>query len=522
MQIFQGNILTCDGNDTVVQFLVEKDGKIKYVGNNLPRQYEGQPCRNLEGGALLPAFSDTHIHLSSHALLAHSLDLREAGSLEEIGDLIGKYLCQNPGKFILGFGASPHTITEQRLITRRDLDSFSRKRAIMIVKYDGHACIINSAMIYMLPNAIQQLPGFDREKGLLTREAFLQATSHITRQVSLKELGPQVLETVNEMADKGLGLVHTAEGVGFPLDMDVRIIRLLSRGLISGFQIRIFFQTMNLAKIQKLGLQRVGGCFATALDGCLGSVDAALQKPYSHDSSWRGILFYTDREVKEFVKNANRAGLHVQLHAIGDQAFDQAISAFAQAQEDCPWEEHRHSIIHACLPTPWGLEKAAELGLTFVVQPAFLHWPLEPQEYLEKILGDRIHNYLPLQTMIKQGIHVTGSSDAPCTFPDPLQGIAAACNHFIPGESLSVAQALRLFTCNGPWLSCDETERGSLEKGKNADLIILNKNPLGLPPTSLHSLQVEETILEGQVFTPEKSSWPRLLIRSLFNRNARF
>jgi len=501
---------------------VERDGNIEYVGNNLPQQYKGQPRRNLEGRALLPAFSDTHIHLSSHALLAHSLDIREAGSLEEIGSLIGDYLRQNPGQFVLGFGASPHNVAEQRLITRQDLDSFSLDRALMIVKYDGHACIINSAMINMLPPAIRKLPGFDREKGLLTREAFLQATSHITRQVSLRKLGPQILEAVNKMADKGLGLVHTAEGVGFPLDMDIRVIRLLSRGLTSGFQIRIFFQTMNLNRAKKFRLPRVGGCFATALDGCLGSVDAALQKPYSHDSRWRGILFYTDREVREFVKKANREGLHVQLHAIGDEAFNQAISAFARAREDCPWEDHRHSIIHACLPTPWGLEQAAQLGLTFVVQPAFLNWPLEPREYLEKILGDRIHNYLPLQTMIKQGIRLTGSSDAPCTFPDPLQGISAACNHFLPGESLSITQALRLFTCNGAWLSCDETERGSLERGKIADLIILNKNPLDLSPSSLNSLQVEETILGGQVFTPEKSSWPRLLLNSLLNRNAHF
>ena len=99
-----------------------------------------------------------------------------------------------------------------------------------------------------------------------------------------------------------------------------------------------------------------------------------------------GILFYTQERVNEFAIEANRAGLQIEVHAIGDRAFNQAVDAIEQALLDKPRENYRHTIIHACIPTKEGLEKVAKYNIGIDFQPVFLEWPLEHLEYLEDIL----------------------------------------------------------------------------------------------------------------------------------------
>ncbi|MDP2838526.1 MAG: amidohydrolase family protein, partial [Syntrophales bacterium] len=274
----------------------------------------------------------------------------------------------------------------------------------------------------------------------------------------------------------------------------------------SGFQTRLFFQTMNLDKIRKRKLPRVGGCFATALDGCFGSEDAALRQPYANHPQNRGILFHSDEEVIPFAKRANREGLQIEMHAIGDAAFDQAVMAIEAALKDFPRQDHRHGIIHACLPTEEGLQKCAELGIQIPLQPAFLMWDLEPLSFLETILEDRAGLISPLRKMTDMGIVLSGGSDAPCTLPDPIVGIHAACNHYVPEQSLTIPEALKLFTYNAAWTTFDEKERGSLDTGKIADMVILNRNPLTMKPTELLGLKVENLLLKGEPYRKGQNS----------------
>ena len=352
-------------------------------------------------------------------------------------------------------------------------------------------------MIAMLPDKLKTLRGWHEDTGEMNQEAFFAATDFITKKVSLPRTLRNMLRAVDDLAEKGIGMMHTASGVGFPLDLDVTLETILGKGLDSGFQTRLFFQTMNLDKIQKRKLPRVGGCFATALDGCFGSEDASLREPYANDPQNRGILFHSDEEVIRFAKRANREGLQIEMHAIGDAAFDQAVMAIEAALKDFPRQDHRHGIIHACLPTEEGLQKCADLGIQIPLQPAFLMWDLEPLEFLETILGNRARLISPLRKMTDIGIVLSGGSDAPCTLPDPIAGIHAACNHYVPEQSLTIPEALKLFTYNAAWTTFDEKERGSLETGKMADMVILNRNPLTTKPNELLGLKVEQLLLRG-------------------------
>jgi predicted amidohydrolase YtcJ len=313
-------------------------------------------------------------------------------------------------------------------------------------------------------------------------------------------------------------MIHTASGVGFPKDLDVDMERWIGKSAESGFQIRLFFQTMDVEKVLKRKLPRIGGCFATALDGCFGTMDAALNAPYSDNPYSTGILYYPDETVISFCKKANRLGLQIELHAIGDAAFDQATRALKAALDDFPREGHRHGIIHACLPTREGMRICAEYGIHIPLQTSFINWKQEPEQYLRDLLGEREEKLNPLRDFMKAGISFSAGSDAPCTSPDPMQWIHNACNHPVPGQSLTVAEALRMCTWHGCRASFDEKERGSLEAGKRADMAILSENPHNVPLEELNQVRVQRLLLAGKPYEKQRQSIPMLLLKGIFGK----
>ena len=499
MQIFHGTVVTCDEKSSVYRYLVEDKGKIVYVGNDLPHFYANSPLVELGSKALLPAFGDGHIHFSNWSLFNSTFDVRSATSITEIGEIIQEYArSDSKARVLFGFGHSRHTLDEKRLITRAELDEILADRPLYLVCYDGHSAVGNSKAIALMPSEIRAQRGFDSESGQLHHEAFYKATDYISGTFRVTTLVKYILAGADTLAEHGVGLVHTVEGVGFPKDMDVDLMRFAGRG--SQIQFRVYFQTLEVEKALKRNLPRIGGCFACALDGCFGSKDAALLEAYSDDPANQGILFYSDDEVIDFTRKANRAGLQIQLHCIGDAAVVQAVQALEAALLDFPRENHRHTLIHACLiPEPL-LEKIAQLGIGITLQPGFLISPLEPEEYLTRILGKRASQGSPFRKMADLGIHLSGGSDGPVTFPNPIEGIYGACNHLDPAQSLSIAEALRLYTYNIAWTSFDEKQRGSLETGKIADMIILNQNPLQTAPEQLRALKVEKLYTAGKEY----------------------
>lgn len=520
MRVYEGHIVTCDARDTVARFLAEDRGRIEFVGDEPPAELAGAERIALGERALLPAFADTHIHFSSYALFSGGLDVRAARNFDELAATLRDYLARHDDKIVIGFGASRHSVVEKRLVSREELDAIEPKRPLFIVKYDGHACIVSSSLLAMLPPAIQELRGFHADTGELNQEACFAAIDFVTSRFPVTRLLRSMVRGFDRLAARGIGMMHAVEGVGFPRDLDVDLMRLVARGQSSGFQTRVFFQTLDPQKVLRRKLPRIGGCFATALDGCFGSEDAALLAPYSNDAGNRGVQFYSDAKLFEFAKKANRAGLQIEVHAIGDAAFEQAVRMLVAALADFPREDHRHTIIHACLPTEQGLDACARHKIGIALQPAFLDWPLEPLPYLESILGDRAQKISPLRDMLSRGVIMSGGSDAPCTLPDAIAGIHAACNHYVAGQSLPVQDALKLFTANAAWMSFDEKERGTLEKGKVADLVVLNRNPLSVPAAQLKKLQVVELLLGGRPY-PDGQSVPGVVFKGLFSRGAR-
>lgn len=518
MKVFEGTVITCDGRDTVARYLVEDGGRIVFVGDSLPEGYSAALRISLGDGALIPSFADTHIHFASYSLFHAGLNVMDARSNAEILDMLRDFLASTKEKFIIGFGASPYSVSDGHLVTREQLDSVCPDRPLFMVKYDGHACVINTVLLNKLKSKISALRGYHEDTGEMNQEAFFAVSDYVTNSISLIKLVKNMQKAADYMASKGIGMIHTVSGVGFTADLDVDLERWVGRGFDNGMQLRVFMQTMDIAKVTRRKLPRIGGCFATALDGCFGSVDASLLEPYEGTDS-KGVLYYTDEQVTDFCKKANRAGLQIEMHAIGDAAFAQATRALKAALDDFPRENHRHAIIHACLPTAEGIEICRKYHISLPVQTAFIGWPQEPDEYLESILGARSERLNPLRTFLDNSIVMGAGSDGPCTDPDPINWIYKACNHSNPAQSISVRDALRMCTYNGCCLSFDEAERGSLETGKIADMAILSKNPYAIPTDELGTMKVEELYLGGEKYRKVAKSPVAHIMKGIFRKS---
>ena len=502
MKCYEGAILSVNQNNDVFRYLVEEQGKIVFVGNELPEKYQAAERVALGTRALIPSFVDTHEHFASFSTFQAGLNVMDAESNEEISSMIKEFVARSKGNTLIAFGASPYSVKEGRLISREELDAVCPDKEIMVVKYDGHACIVNTKLLRKMDDKVKNLRGYHPDTGEMNQEAFFKFSDYISSSLSLIDLFKNMQDAVDFMAQHGIGMVHTVSGVGFAGDMDITFEKIFAKSLQNGFQLRVFPQSLDIKVATKRKLPRIGGCFACALDGCFGSHDASMNEPYVDEEGGDGVLYYSDEKVIQFCKEANRAGLQIEMHAIGDKAFDQATRALKAALDDFPRDDHRHGIIHDCLPTAEGIQICEQYHIQMPVQSAFINWKQEPDEYLVSIMGkERADRLNPLRTFRDHGIVVSFGSDAPCTSPDPIVWMDKAVNHSVEEEAVTIQDALRMCTYNGCWTTFDEKERGSLEIGKVADMVILSENPYEIPKEQIGSLKVEKLILAGKDYT---------------------
>jgi predicted amidohydrolase YtcJ len=297
-------------------------------------------------------------------------------------------------------------------------------------------------------------------------------------------------------ASRGVTTVHCLEGQFMRRDEDV--VRLLGLGSSLPVHAVVYFQTMDVARVVELGLPRIGGCLT--IDGSGFDHTALMYEPYTDEPSTKGTLYIPEARVREFVSQAHTAGLQVAMHAIGDRAIDILVGAYAEAMQEGPKSGFRHRVEHFYVPSDWAIAQAEKLGLALPMQPAFAWtWDREAESECARIWGrrraDRAEPYVRL---FDRGIRVAGGSDSPVTEIDPLLGIHAAANAPHPARRISVDDALRMFTVNGAWAAFEESDKGTVEVGKLADLTIIDGDPLA-EPEHIKDFTVEMTIKSGEV-----------------------
>lgn len=509
--------ITCEEDNNVYNAMVEHKGFIKWIGNeeDLPPQYAKAQKIDLKGATVTPAFGDTHMHFGSLCVFKNTFFVTDACNFAEAAAEVKKYAdSHKKAKILMGYGTTAHTVEEKRLPVKADLDKWS-DRPLIIMKYDGHAAVCNSAMMELLSDKVKADPGCDAENGWLYQNAYYDGVNEATAFIPTMDIIRGLAGGADYLASQGIGLVHTVEGVGFANDLDVDMIKLLTPALPQAF--RVFFQTMDLKAVKKHGFKRVGGCFKLALDGCFGSEDAALLEPYTNNPENKGVLNYTQEQVNAFAIGANREGWQITMHAIGDAAVEQCITAYEAAYADKPWDDARHIMIHVCLASEEQLRRAAKIKLCIAAQSPFIYWREEPDAYLCSILGrERTDSLNALGTMHRLGLVVGDGSDGPCTLPKPLRGMHCSVNHPNPKERISRLQALRMITANPAYMSHEENVRGTLTAGKIADFVVLAENPLISP--DIENIEIKALYLHGKKYKSRKTGVAALVFKAIANR----
>ena len=240
------------------------------------------------------------------------------------------------------------------------------------------------------------------------------------------------------------------------------------------------------------------------LDGSSSGPSAAVIDGYSHAPEDHGIQVWTQEETDEAILKAHKAGFQITAYAVGDLAVTMIVNAVEKALKAYPRADHRHRIEHCGLTNPDLITRIAELGMVPVSNPAFI--TINGTDY-NRYYGERVRGMFPLKSYLEAGVTTAIGSDAPITYPDPMNSLYGALNRKdrktgeLTGENQRVAvlDAVRMFTYNGAYASLEEQIKGSLEPGKLADVVILDQDLLTYPVEQIQDVTVRYTLVDGKV-----------------------
>jgi predicted amidohydrolase YtcJ len=346
----------------------------------------------------------------------------------------------------------------------------------------------------------KDLEGVEKQSGEVTgviRDPAIQVLRHPGLSMS-EQMKTEALKLASQLAlRKGVTTLHALDGG----QRDSKAVPFLLR-IKDDLPIKLvlYNQTLKVKESLDLGLPRIGGCISA--DGAFESHTAALFEPYADEPDNYGTLTYTQQEMSDFILRAHQNDLQIAVHCEGDRAIEQVLCAYERALRYLPRKNHRHRIEHFEIPTENQLERVAKAGVVVDMQPAFLpvFFFRDGVERYETFLGRaRLKRIHPYRTMLSYGILMAGGSDSPVTKIDPLWGIMAAANHLHTEERLSVLEAIKLFTINGAKFAFEEDQKGSIETGKRADLVILPEDPCSVAPERIGKIPIGMTLVDGKI-----------------------
>lgn len=456
-------------------------------GRHVQRVGSGDPpgadrIVDLPGTTIVPGFIDAHVHLTGtgvhHAWPALSGAASKREFLASLAEAVGT-LGEGP---LLLHGWDESKWQPRDLPTLDELDSVSGF-ALAAVRADGHLALANRAAL--VASGSEGITGADHDAagtvtGVVRREANERLQEWFVSQFSESRIEEYQLQAAGLAASRGVTCVHE---MATPQTRGARDLEVLMQHREQlPVTVLPYAATIDIPFVMDLGLTRIGGDLS--LDGSLGAHTARLFEPYVDDET-RGVSFFEDDALCEFLHNAHLAGLQVGLHAIGDEAIDQALRSWERvyAALDTRLRRHfrarRHRIEHFELPLDEQIERAAILGLAISVQPAFdARWG-HPGDLYEQRLGEaRATSMNPFRTLQERGLALAAGSDSPITELDPMAGIRALELHHDPAQRLSRDEAIRMHTAGGAYLAHLEDKKGRLDPGMHADFAVFDDDPV--------------------------------------------
>lgn len=519
-----GEVITVDRYNRVVQAIAVKENLIIAAGTEQdvkPYIAEDTKVIDLKGKSLLPGFIDTHLHIL-HGTSKLGIDCKEK-NLKTIKDLIESLKEKKSeipkGEWIRAFGFNELNFLEGRYPTLEELNEVSRDHPIYIARVCNHICVVNSKALEIAgidentPNI--EVDQIERDHtGKLTGRLIEGANMNMFEAAKFtdKELLTAFKLASDEFLSYGITSIHDAGGHG------PEHFRNMFKAVQAGdIRVRVYAMVcalhnseefvdkmINAGIVSGIGDDRFRvGPAKLFLDGSSSAPTLATRKPYTSNPDDYGILYYSQEEINRILTRAHQMGYQITVHAQGDRAIEMILNCIEDAQQQYPRKNCRHRIEHAGIAEPDLIERMKKLNVIPVPNPSFFY---EFGDGYIKNFGERVNHMYPLRDYMNHEIIAAAGSDCPVTSCNPLLGIHVAVNRKsgkgtdVGGnQRVDVVDAIRLYSWNGAYASFEEDRKGSIEVGKLADLIVLDKSILNTEEKDIKNLKVIMTIVNGKI-----------------------
>lgn len=530
--LVNGNIITGDRARPRAKALAVRGDAIVLVGDNqsiLALQRRQTDVIDLQGKTVVPGFNDSHMHLINYGLSLDTVDLRDCRSLSEVRQRISEYIRAHnlSNSWVYGWGWNQQSLREKRMPESRDIDTAGGDNYVFLMRTCNHACTVNSkalerAGIKESPIPVAggevQVDERGRPTGILKENA-MKLVLNMMPPRDKDHLKSVILRALQNCLKLGLTSLQTD---------DFGVVKENFRDVLAAYMeldregqlpIRVNKQLLlpdrqKLASFLELGLQTGDGSpffkigpLKLLLDGSLGARTAALHWAYADDPFNTGMTLLSGAELEDLVMTADRHGLQVAIHAIGDKTMDMILDVYKKVNEENPRKDRRSRIIHCSIANSQIMERFKEYQVVADVQPSFV---ASDFAFVEDRLGEaRARWVYSFKSFLERGIPLAGGSDCPIESCNPLLGIHAAVTRtnpaglpkggWLPREKLSVQEALHMFTAGSAYCTYEENSKGILREGKLADLVVLSQDIFCINPSDIKDVVVEMTMVGGKV-----------------------
>jgi predicted amidohydrolase YtcJ len=529
LAIVNARIWTGDDAQPWAQALLIDGEKLALVGSDEDaRKANAAQVVDAGGRLVVPGFTDAHTHFREGGFSLASVQLRDARTREEFVTRIKAFAATVPaGTWITG-GNWDHSLWGGELPTREWIDAVTPDHPVWINRLDGHMSLANSAALKLagVTRATKDIAGGtivrDRKgepTGIFKDNAMAPVDAVVPApSVEMKDRG--LLAAMKYVNEQGVTTVHnmgtwddleTFERAAKAGTLTTRVYAVTPLDQWEKLRDAVAAKTYGGADGRGDEWVRVGG-LKGFMDGSLGSHTAAFDEPFADSPKDRGLLVNPPEKMYEWIAGADKAGLQVMVHAIGDRAIGMLLDIYERVEQEDGARDRRFRVEHAQHLRERDIPRFAQLDVIASMQP---YHAIDDGRWAEQFIGKRIATTYAFRSLLDAKARLAFGSDwfvAPAT---PLEGIYAAVTRrtlddknpdgWVPAQKITVEEALRAYTTGGAYASFDELRKGSLTAGKLADLVMIDRDLFKIPPEQIREAKVVATVVGGKVVS---GAWP--------------
>lgn len=519
-----GNIYTVDEDFTVASAMAIKDGKFIFVGSDEDaKKYIGEATKviNINGKTVLPGLIDSHLHYSGIGASLQQIDAFWKPKQEILDAVAEAYAKAQPGEWITGRGWNQEVWEPAVFPTKEDLDAVAPDIPVVLRRVCGHAIWVNSKAMEIagidangttpdpvggeiIRNEAGEAIGIftDTASGLITQH--IPPSSERQQIEALKLAQDHLLSFgITSARDAGAGstTIQQMKDLYAAGDLKIRVYQMVSSDSAQEFytqpaqdRVGLFGDRYNIRSIKLVA------------DGSLGARSAWMLEEYSDRPGHVGNGRYTDEELYALVKPAAEAGFQVNIHAIGDAANRQVLDTYERVINELNLTDHRFAIEHSQVVALEDIPRFAQLGVLPSMQA--VHATSDKNMAEDRVGPERIKGAYAWRKMIESGSIIPNGTDAPVELVNPYHGLYAAVTRmdregepeggWYAEECMTREEALRSYTIWGAYAQFEENDIGSIEVGKHADFVIIDRDYMTCPDEEIKDIKALRTVLGGE------------------------